>query len=153
MLTGYAEKLGKTLRTYDHPGPGDPAVLALEEIVRTRVIASRISHAEARWLIGRSEDAPWTAVPAGADLSTADPGDDASTYWPMLELWRYFYSERPSGFSVAKLSKVLHLKKAGAVPDLGQPALGGGTGDRPAARVRRGRTWAGTSTGRPSATT
>jgi hypothetical protein len=118
VLTGYAEKLGKTLRTYDHPGPGDPEVLALEEIVRTRVIASRISHAEARWLIGRSEDAPWTAVPAGADLSTADPGDEASTYWPMLELWRYFYSERPSGFSVAKLSKVLHLKRPALYPIL-----------------------------------
>jgi hypothetical protein len=118
VLTDYAAKLGKTLRTYDHPGPGDPGVLTLEEIVRTRVIASRISHAEARWLLDRSEGAPWSAVPADADLRSADRDDDESAYWSMLQLWRHFYRDRPSGFSVAKLSKALHLKRPALYPIL-----------------------------------
>ncbi len=118
VLTGYAHRYGKTLRIYDYAGPGDPLVLTMEEIVRTRVIASRISHAEARWLLRRSEDTPWSAVPADADLGTADPDEDGSTYGPMLQLWRHFYGERPSGFSVAKLSKVLYLKRPALYPIL-----------------------------------
>ncbi|SDO46769.1 hypothetical protein [Geodermatophilus sp. DSM 45219] len=72
VLTGYAHRYGKTLRIYDYAGPGGPSVLTMEEIVRTRVIASRISHAEARWLLHRSEDAPWWVAAADADLATVD---------------------------------------------------------------------------------
>jgi hypothetical protein len=118
VLTEYARDLQKTLRVYDYAGSGDPAVLTMEEIARTRVIASRISHAEARWLLRRSEGAPWSAVAADADLRDADPDDDGSAYRPALDLWKHLYSDRPSGFSTAKLHKVLHLKRPALYPIL-----------------------------------
>ncbi len=117
-LAAYAHRYGKTLRVYDYAGAGDPAVLTMEEIARTRVIASRISHAEARWLLRRSEDAPWPAISADADLRDAGPGGDGSAYWPALDLWKHLYSDRPSGFSTAKLHKVLHLKRPALYPIL-----------------------------------
>ncbi len=118
VLTDYAQQYGKTLRVYDYAGPGDPAVLTMEEITRTRVIASRISHAEARWLLRRSANAPWSAVAADADLRSADRDDDGSAYWPALDLWKHLYGDRPSGFSTAKLHKVLHLKRPALYPIL-----------------------------------
>lgn len=118
VLTDYARDLWKTLRVYDYAGSGDPAVLTKEEIARTRVIASRISHAEARWLLRRSEGAAWSAVAADADLRHADPDDEGSAYWPALDLWRHLYGDRPSGFSTAKLHKVLHLKRPALYPIL-----------------------------------
>ncbi len=118
VVSGYARDLSKTLRVYDDAGAGDPAVLTMEEIARTRVIASRISHAEARWLLHRAEGAPWSAVAADADLRDADPDDDGSAYWPALDLWKHLYSDRPSGFSTAKLHKVLHLKRSALYPIL-----------------------------------
>ncbi len=117
-LTAYAHRYARTLRVYDYAGPGDRAVLTMGEIARTRVIVSRISHAEARWLLQRAEGAPWSAVAADADLRDADPDDDGAAYWPALDLWKHLYSDRPSGFSTAKLHKVLHLKRPALYPIL-----------------------------------
>jgi hypothetical protein len=117
-LTAYATKYGKTLRVYDQVGPGDPLRLNAEEIARTRVIASRISRAEERWLLRRGETAPWADVPLAADLASADPDDPTSAYPPALELYLHFYQERPRGFSVAKLSKTLHIKRPNLYPIL-----------------------------------
>ncbi len=118
-LTSYARRYGRTLQRYDYAGPGHAEVLEMEEIVRTRVIASRISRAEANWLIRRSEeDAPWVDVPLESDLRSVDSTTPGSPYQDMLALYRHFYSDRPRGFSVAKLSKVLHLKRPGLYPIL-----------------------------------
>lgn len=117
ILHGYARRW-RTLQTYDLPGPGDPNSLGMEEVVRTRVISSRISVREAQWLLQRAEDAPWVDVPYDADLRDADPAELGGLYDRMEALYMHFRTDSPRGLGVAKVSKVLHLKRPAAYPIL-----------------------------------
>jgi hypothetical protein len=44
----------RTIRQYDLGGAGRPVTLTKEEVVRTRVIASRISEQECEWFVEHS---------------------------------------------------------------------------------------------------
>jgi len=106
----------KTLYRYDLPGPGDPRVLTREELIRTRALRSRISNAELNWFLDRASSAPWPSP--DADLRQADPGVVGGLYDWMLTLYDHFTSAAPSGIAMAKISKVLHLKRPAAYPIL-----------------------------------
>jgi len=118
VLLAYAQRLGKTVRRYDAPGPGLPDVLTGEEVTRTRVIASRISNAERAWFLNRARTAPWVDVDPQLRLADLDPEDDSQQYEAAVRLYDHFREPRRAGVAVAKLSKVLHLKRPHLVPIL-----------------------------------
>jgi hypothetical protein len=101
---------------YDLPGPGLPDAITNDEIRRTRAVSSRISQVQGEWFINRGCSAPW--VPVDADLREADPAAADGLYDAMLALYAHFESDAPSGVSLAKISKVLHLKRPGLFPIL-----------------------------------
>jgi hypothetical protein len=105
-----------TLRRYDLPGAGSPDVLTAEEVTRTRVVNSRISDLELRWFLAHAADAPW---PAGdADLRAADPAESGGLYDAMTRLYDHLSLSAPPGIAVAKISKVLHVKRPALFPIL-----------------------------------
>src|SRR5262249_45824763 len=59
----YARRYVRTIRLYDLPGPGDPAVLEPREAWRSRIIGSRLSHRQHDQLVERTRSAPWNVVP------------------------------------------------------------------------------------------
>src|SRR5579864_5192570 len=63
----------RTLSIYDLADVGDPAILTEGDVIRTRIIASRISRKECEHLVKRASDAAWEGVSVGADLACADP--------------------------------------------------------------------------------
>lgn len=143
-VTKYAERYGDTLRRYDAAGPGAPNQLTMDEVARTRVIASRISNKEAGWIVERAASAPWDAVPLDARLVDADPDEQGGLYDAARALYDHFFGT--PGISTAKVSKVLHLKRPHLYPVLDSRLV---RRYRPAAR-RIGRTL--TRTGAPSHT-
>lgn len=106
----------KTPGIYDYPGPGEPSVITVGEIGRTRAVSSRISRAEGAWFIQLAESAPWT--PVDTDLQAADPAESAGLYDMMLALYDHFSAAAPRGVGRAKISKVLHLKRPTQFPIL-----------------------------------
>jgi len=116
VLTGYVAKHGRTVREYDGGGVGDPSSIALEDIKRTRVIASRISQVEAEWFVDRGKTAPWDGVPGDARLASADPDERDGLYDAGVALFDHFRG-RP-GVATAKISKILHMKRPGLIPIL-----------------------------------
>lgn len=118
VLRAYAQRYPATIRTFDAGGHGHPAKLTRDEVVRTRVIASRISEAEAEWFVDVARDAPWDGVPADADLREADPQNPSGLYAASVELYDYFKAKSPPGVAIAKVSKVLHLKRPSLIPIL-----------------------------------
>lgn len=115
-LAAYASRYSRTLRLYDLAAQGDPNVLTAEEVERTRVIASRISHRERDWFVERAEGAPWTALAPDADLADADPDADDGVYVRANALFEFFRTDAPRGVNLAKTSKVLHLKRPSLIP-------------------------------------
>jgi len=113
----YAARV-RTLTEYDLAGQGDPSRLARAEVVRTRVIASRISNHELMWFLERSRTARWSDVEPDADLRDADPGREAGLYDRAEALYGHFRTAAPHGVSGAKISKVLHLKRPSLFPIL-----------------------------------
>ncbi|WP_198958268.1 MULTISPECIES: DUF6308 family protein [Amycolatopsis] len=114
-LEGYPER---TPPRYDLPGPGDPYLLTPAEVIRTRVVRSRIGGREVDWFVEQAKDAPWVAP--GSDLRDADPGTRGGLYDAMTSLYRHFMDARPRGVSHAKVSKVLHVKRPALFPILDQ---------------------------------
>jgi hypothetical protein len=106
----------KTLCRYDLPGPGDPYLLTREELIRTRALRSRIRNAELDWFLDRASSAPWP--PPEADLRQADPGVAGGLYDQLAALYEHFRNAAPPGIAMAKISKVLHLKRPTAYPIL-----------------------------------
>ncbi|MGV0872111.1 DUF6308 family protein [Mycolicibacterium sp. XJ879] len=106
----------RTPMTYDYPGPGHPFQISLGEIARTRAISSRISAVEGEWFIALSITAPWT--PVSGDLQDADPAEVGGFYDSMLRLYGHFAGAAPKGVGIAKISKVLHLKRPTQFPIL-----------------------------------
>lgn len=115
-LAAYAGRHAKTLRLYDLAGGGEPNALTADEVERTRVIASRISNRERDWFVARAVDAPWNNVSPDADLGDADPAVQDGLYGRVNALFEFFRSEAPRGVNMAKISKVLHLKRPALIP-------------------------------------
>lgn len=108
----------RTPPRYDLPGPGDPNVLTAAEVVRTRVVRSRIGNKEVDWFVEQARSAPW--VEPGSDLRDADPAEREGLYDAMTALYAHFMDARPRGVSHAKVSKVLHIKRPALFPILDQ---------------------------------
>ncbi|WP_258008586.1 DUF6308 family protein, partial [Rhodococcus sp. ENV425] len=101
---------------YDLPGPGPAAVITVDEIARTHKVRSRISHAQRDWFIRSAVDAPWAAVPTEAQLVDADPNVSGGLYDRAEALYEHFRTAAPRQVGVAKISKVLHIKRPGLFP-------------------------------------
>ncbi|UGQ60500.1 DUF6308 family protein (plasmid) [Rhodococcus pyridinivorans] len=107
-----------TVARYDLPGPGPAAVITADEIARTYKVRSRVSHAQRDWFIRSAVDAPWAAVPIEAQLVDADPNISGGLYDRAEALYDHFRTAAPRHVEVAKISKVLHLKRPGLFPIL-----------------------------------
>lgn len=115
----YAEDYPRTIRQYDLGDPGDPDVLTEAEAWRSRIINSRLTYGERDEVIGRAVGAPWASVPAGADLADADPVIPGGLFASAARLyWAFTWPDRISGVAVAKVHKILHLKRPGLYPIL-----------------------------------
>ncbi|MCW3472271.1 DUF6308 family protein [Rhodococcus pyridinivorans] len=142
-----------TVTRYDLPGPGPAAVITADEIARTHKVRSRISHAQRDWFIRTAVDAPWEAVPTAAQLIDADPNLGGELYDRAEALYDHFRTAAPRHVGVAKISKVLHLKRPGLFPILDSKVMAfyrhharAAAADTPTAPSVR-------CSGRPSATT
>lgn len=118
VLTHYASTYGTTLRRFDLTGIGNPNQLTLDEVERTRIVASRISRREAEWFLDQAQRAPWSTVDPGLSLADLDPDADLATYRAAEALYRHFRDAAPRGVAMAKISKVLHIKRPALVPIL-----------------------------------
>ncbi|MCD2115006.1 DUF6308 family protein [Rhodococcus rhodochrous] len=98
------------------PGPGPAPVITADEIARTHKVRSRISHTQRDWFIRTAVDAPWAAVPIEAQLADADPNISGELYGRAEALYDHFRTAAPRHVGVAKISKVLHLKRPGLFP-------------------------------------
>ena len=107
-----------TVSRYDLPGPGPAAEITADEIARTHKVRSRISHAQRDWFIRSAVDAPWAAVPVDARLVDADPNRGGELYDRAETFYDHFRTAAPRHVGVAKISKVLHLKRPGLFPIL-----------------------------------
>ncbi|UZF48496.1 DUF6308 family protein [Rhodococcus rhodochrous] len=107
-----------TVARYDLPGPGALKEITADEIARTHKVSSRISHAQRDWFIRNAVDAPWAAVPMEAQLVDADPHVNDGLYDRAEALYDHFRTAAPRHVGVAKISKVLHLKRPGLFPIL-----------------------------------
>jgi hypothetical protein len=110
MLVQYADRQRRTLDRYDFGQPGEPDRLTIDDVRGTRVIASRISEAEAHELVAIAANRSdlWSAVPVGATLRDADPVEAGGLYDAMESL---FESLRLPGVYLAKVSKGRHPKR------------------------------------------
>jgi hypothetical protein len=109
----------RTVRDYDLPGPGLPGQLTEAEAWRSRIIGSRLTYRQRDEIIRRAASAPWTTVPADADLADADPDDPAGLITRASELyWHFTWPRRIPGVGAAKLHKILHLKRPRLYPIL-----------------------------------
>jgi len=107
----------RTIFRYDQPGPGVRDCLAREEIIRTRAVSSRISQPEVDWFLHLAEDAPWPS-PKADDLRQADPAVVDGPYDELANLYSHFSGRAPRGIAMAKISKVLHVKRPASYPIL-----------------------------------
>jgi len=115
----YARNYPRTIREYDFGDPGDPNVLTAKEAWRSRIIHSRLSSRECDDVVSRAKEAPWTGVPADADLGAADPTQAGGSFAAAAGLyWFFTWPERISGVGPAKMHKILHLKRPGLYPIL-----------------------------------
>lgn len=117
----YAAKYPRTIREYDMGGRGVSGQLTAGEAWRSRLINSRLTRRECNELVARAAEpgCPWHDVPADADLADADPGIPAGRFGKAAALyWHFTYPERIHGVAVAKVHKVLHLKRPGLYPIL-----------------------------------
>jgi len=117
----YARLYSATIRGYDLRRPGDPNVLTAEEAWCSRIIGSRLTRRERDQLVRRAAgpDCPWGDVRADADLADADPAATGGDFDHAALLYWYFTSpDRIRGVRVAKLHKVLHIKRPSLFPIL-----------------------------------
>ena len=117
VVSGYAERYARTVREYDLAQADCPPNHAcMQEVKRTRVIASRISNEQGTAMLRVLADAPWSRVPESAHLDQADPEIRGELYDHMLDL--YLPLLDIPGVSHAKASKLLHLKRPALFPIL-----------------------------------
>jgi len=118
LLIDYLKINEWTVRNYDMPGPGDPLVLTAAEVVRTRVINSRISGRQRDYFVERTLGAIWTSIPIDARLADADPALHGGLNDDALGVYDHYWKGRPTFVSHGKISKVLHVKHPGLFPIL-----------------------------------
>jgi len=119
MWRQYARDYPRTIRDYDFGAPGDPNLLTEAEAWRSRIINSRLTRSECGQVVQRALSAPWVSVPADADLTAADPFEPGGLFADAAQLyWSFTWPERIPGVSVAKVHKVLYLKRPGLYPIL-----------------------------------
>ncbi|MDP9433389.1 MAG: DUF6308 family protein [Actinomycetota bacterium] len=82
------------------------------------MIASRISEVELQWFLERAETAPWDGVDPALRLADLDPAGAPEQYEAAVKLYDHFREPRRPGVSMAKISKVLHVKRPQLVPIL-----------------------------------
>jgi Family of unknown function (DUF6308) len=108
----------RTLHGYDLAGTGDQASLTRAEVARSRIIASRISNDECGRLLRRSQSAPWASVSMDMDLAQADPVRRGGPFDNAAALYWHFTTPHERGIGMAKIHKVLHLKRPQLYPVL-----------------------------------
>lgn len=121
MWRDYARSYPRTIREYDLGQRGDPGHLTPEEAWRSRVINSRLTGNERDKLVARAAepDCPWGDVPENADLAAADPTVPGEVFDAAARLYWYFtWPEGIPGVRVAKVHKILHLKRPKFYPIL-----------------------------------
>ena len=117
IWTDYAAR-SHTLDGYDLAGVGDPNILTAGEAWRTRIVASRLSRDEQSLVVARALDAPWSTVAADADLADADPQKRGGLFDRAAKLYWSFSTSHERGIGVAKIHKILHLKRPALYPVL-----------------------------------
>lgn len=119
MWRTYARNYPRTIRDYDFGARGDPQVLTEAEAWRSRIINSRLTRSECDQVVRRALSAPWVSVPVDADLVDADPSEPGRLFANATRLyWSFTWPERIPGVAVAKVHKILHLKRPGLYPIL-----------------------------------
>lgn len=118
VLADYVARYGRTLEEYDFRDRGNPDVLTADEIRATRIIHSRVTHAERAELerVAASCPSSWSAIPFEAHIQDADPSVAEGLYDDMLRL--YTPLTEIHGVDRAKASKVLHFKRPHLYPIL-----------------------------------
>lgn len=117
----YARKRPRTIREYDLGGTGAPNELTVGEAWRSRIINSRLTSTERDQFVARAAEAecPWDGVPEGSNLADADPAERGGLFASAARLYWYFtWPERMPGVAVAKVHKVLHVKRPAFYPIL-----------------------------------
>jgi len=118
---GYGRSYRRTIREYDLGGRGDPHHLTADEAWRTRIIHSRLTRSECEELVARAAQprCPWRDVPDDADLSGADPVARDAVFDKATSLyWHFTRPKRIHGIRVAKVHKILHIKRPALYPIL-----------------------------------
>lgn len=124
VLANYLANYPGTLSRYDFEPHGEPNVLTVDEIWKTRIINSRFSHAECSELERASIGwaSLWAAIPASSHIKDADPAIEGGLYDEMSKL--YTLMTNIHGVSTAKASKVLHFKRPHLYPILDRRLMG-----------------------------
>lgn len=115
----YARDHPRTIRDYDFGVSGHPDVLTEAEAWRSRIIGSRLTRSECGQVLRRALLSSWDCVPADADLVDADPAEPDGLFANAAQLyWSFTSPQRIRGVAVAKIHKILHLKRPGLYPVL-----------------------------------
>ncbi|NCD17157.1 MAG: hypothetical protein EOL91_07560 [Actinobacteria bacterium] len=113
----YAKQYGRTLAEYDFAPQPDPDEIARQDAITTRIIASRISNAQAQQIVerARANRELLQAIPVEARLHDADPAETDGLYDAMSALHAALQGP---GVRDSKVSKLLHLKRPSLYPIL-----------------------------------
>lgn len=117
----YARSYPRTIREYDLGERGDPYHLTADQAWRSRIINSRLTRSECQELVARAAapGCPWRDIPEDAALSEADPAAQGGAFDKVAGLyWHFTYPERIHGVRVAKVHKILHIKRPALYPIL-----------------------------------
>jgi hypothetical protein len=118
-VIAYLREHPGTVRHYDFlAGTSDEVTAELIKATRMPWMASRITVREEGWFIERGGCAPWGSVAPHALLHDADAGQPDGLYDAASALWDHFWTGRPAGVAVAKISKVLYLMRPALFPIL-----------------------------------
>lgn len=118
-VTSYLREHRGTVRHYDFiAGTSDEVTAELIKATRMPWMASRITAREEAWFIERARSAPWDRVKPDAVLHDADAAQPNGLYDAASALWEHFWTDRPKGVAVAKISKVLYLMRPALFPIL-----------------------------------
>jgi hypothetical protein len=113
----YVQQNAQALVAFDGQA-GTSEAITPEIVAATRVVNSRISKAEADWLVEQGSTAPWHLLGPEEKLLDADPTVGNGAYDRASRLWAHFSAAAPEGVSVGKLSKVLYLMRPHFFPIL-----------------------------------
>ena len=117
----YACLYSRTIRGYDLRQQDDPNVLTADDAWCSRIITSRLTRRERDEIVSRAAEpgCPWGAVRYDADLADADPAAPGGDFDSAAKLYWHFTSpDRIRGVRVAKIHKILHVKRPGLYPIL-----------------------------------